>query len=486
MNIKKIIRKNGYLNISGREYMFLPIIAVLSFLIVGYAGIDKEAPVIITDEVVVEYGDDFLLEKLEITDNRDDRKDLLIEADTSELNIRKIGTYNVPITVHDNATNFAKKIISVKVVDTVSPYFTINDNVIVENNLLKINVNSDNNITNYVSAFDNADGDVTMYINTVKGIDTSVLGQQSAIISVSDASGNYNDLKLNFDISDVEKPVIDMNDRIVVDYGSNFELLQYANIYDNSTSIENLIIDHNAINTNEVGEQLMTLNVTDESGNTTSKEIVIEIKDVSAPVIMVASSTYDIDRGTSFDLKPLVTAIDLLDGDVTNSIEISGSVNTNVVGTYYLTISVTDAANNKAEKSIVVNVNEPYVAPVFSSTGGNGSITSIAYSKVGSPYVFGSTGPTAFDCSGFVQYTLGQAGISISRTSASQYYGGTKVTDIQPGDLLFFNTYSSLSHVGIYIGNNQMIHCGSEYTGVEVTNLGIAYWQSTYAGAVRY
>lgn len=83
---------------------------------------------------------------------------------------------------------------------------------------------------------------------------------------------------------------------------------------------------------------------------------------------------------------------------------------------------------------------------------------SAAQSKLGSPYVWGATGPDSFDCSGLTSWAYSQAGISIPRTSQEQASAGTVVSrsELQPGDLVFF--YDDLHHVGIYAGNGQIIH----------------------------
>ncbi|MFF4348053.1 NlpC/P60 family protein [Streptomyces sp. NPDC001530] len=104
-----------------------------------------------------------------------------------------------------------------------------------------------------------------------------------------------------------------------------------------------------------------------------------------------------------------------------------------------------------------------------------------AYEKLGSPYVWGATGPDAFDCSGLVQAAYRSAGISLPRTTYAQIDAGRRVSrsELLPGDLVFF--YSSISHVGIYVGNGQMIHAPNPTAPVRVAPID----EMPFAGATR-
>lgn len=116
----------------------------------------------------------------------------------------------------------------------------------------------------------------------------------------------------------------------------------------------------------------------------------------------------------------------------------------------------------------------------------NTAVDLIEYAKqfLGNPYVYGGTSLTkGTDCSGFTMRVFEHFGYSLSRTSREQAYNGTRVSlsEIQPGDLLFYKHGSTIGHVAIYIGNGQIIHASTEKTGIIIGN---AYY-TTPACATR-
>lgn len=85
-------------------------------------------------------------------------------------------------------------------------------------------------------------------------------------------------------------------------------------------------------------------------------------------------------------------------------------------------------------------------------------ILSLAANEAGDPYVWGGAGPSSFDCSGFTQYVFAQVGVSLPHSSSAQAGVATRVTDPQPGDLVFFGGSGGVYHVAIYAGDGQIWH----------------------------
>jgi len=116
-------------------------------------------------------------------------------------------------------------------------------------------------------------------------------------------------------------------------------------------------------------------------------------------------------------------------------------------------------------------VQTPQVALVSAASGKATSAMNKALSKLGAPYVWGATGPNAFDCSGLVSWSYKQIGVSLPRSSAAQSRVGTPVakSDLRPGDLVFF--YNPVSHVAIYIGNGKVVHASTSGQPVKISEL---------------
>ena len=126
--------------------------------------------------------------------------------------------------------------------------------------------------------------------------------------------------------------------------------------------------------------------------------------------------------------------------------------------------------------------------PSMASADSTNTLTSTARSYIGTPYAYGGTTSSGFDCSGYTQHVFKQSGVSIPRTTGQQMAIGTAVSksNLETGDIVFFNTSGKgVSHNGIYIGSGKFIHSSSSQ-GVMISSINDpAYWGSRYIGARR-
>lgn len=144
------------------------------------------------------------------------------------------------------------------------------------------------------------------------------------------------------------------------------------------------------------------------------------------------------------------------------------------------------------KKLLYILLSVSFLLPFFPAKGQASSVTGkelVAYASQfeNIPYKFGGTTIEGFDCSGFLLFVFNHFGLSLPRTSESQYAVGTAVTEaeLQPGDLVFFsNTYKEgISHSGIYVGDNKFISATSD--GVLTVSMDNSYWSKHYTGAKR-
>ncbi len=144
-----------------------------------------------------------------------------------------------------------------------------------------------------------------------------------------------------------------------------------------------------------------------------------------------------------------------------------------------------EAARNEAESGTTGKTEpaSPDEDDVSVPAGSSRGVRALAFarSQLGDPYRFGSAGPDSYDCSGLTSAAWKSVGVSLPRSSRSQFGAGRSVSrsELAPGDLVFF--YSPISHVALYAGNGQIIHAPRPGKGVQYTSLSSMPW----AGAKR-
>lgn len=290
------------------------------------------------------------------------------------------------------------------------------------------------------------------------------------LLSLSIYTICYREIYDSISISTVKIPI--------VEYGSaNYDIDKLIKNVDGTiVSVKQDIV------TDSVGVQELILVVS--KGNI-SKEIPvsIEVKDSIGPEIVIENDIIEIEQGTNYDILSNITNVyDNIDGDISyidsNSVSDDScnyytyysDFNYNVPGEYVVNINAVDKNLNSTSKSFKIVVNKRSVGE---------TVSSIAYSLVGSPYIMGANGPYGFDCSGFVQYVYSRLGIYISRSSSTQLYDGVAVSysDILPGDIINWGYSNGVStHSALYVGNGKMIHAANPSMGVIISDVG--YWLS--------
>ena len=144
---------------------------------------------------------------------------------------------------------------------------------------------------------------------------------------------------------------------------------------------------------------------------------------------------------------------------------------------------------NTVDMNFAINVGGSLQGNAQTNPQGESAVVDSARKYLGTPYVWGGTSPSGFDCSGFVQYVLAENGKSVPRTTQEQFAGGQAVdkSNLQAGDIGFYKWQggTDATHVGIYEGNGKMIHAPHSGDVVKEVDFN-SYGQNAYLGARRY
>ena len=228
------------------------------------------------------------------------------------------------------------------------------------------------------NAIDNYDGDITDKVITTQT-------ENSITYTATDSRGNSTTVTRTLECKDVVPPTITLNGDAHMDlaHGSTFKDPGATAIDDVDGDISDSIQVIGNIDTSVYGEQQITYEVTDSNGNVATLQRTIVIKELTPPEItLTGGSRIFIKLGESYS-EPGYSATDNADGDITAKVEVSGSVDTNKVGAYYIKYTSTDSSNNTTTKTRTIFV---YALQGSTNVEPNGRVVYLSFDDGPGPY----------------------------------------------------------------------------------------------------
>ncbi|MDD5699946.1 MAG: DUF5011 domain-containing protein [Candidatus Nanoarchaeia archaeon] len=294
-------------------------------------------------------------------------------AVTNSVNVNLLGVYSVTYSITDSDGNTVTATRTVRVVDTTAPVITINGASTVS--IVVGSTYTDAGAT----ATDNYD--VSVNVIATNNVNSNVIGTYTVTYAATDSSGNQATPVTRtvnvISAADTTAPVITINGANPVSV-----LIRTTYVDAGATAIDNVdgvvpvTANTSNVNINVIGTYTVIYTATDSSGNTATatRTVNVVITPIgNAPVIsLIGANPVTITKGGTYT-EFGATAADVEDGNLTASIIISGSVNTNAVGTYFITYSVTDSAGNAVSAVRTVKV--------VASSGGDSGAPSVIYSS---------------------------------------------------------------------------------------------------------
>ena len=317
--------------------------------------VDTTTPVITLigdSQVNVEVGSAYTDAGATATDNYDgDLSSQIVVVNNVDVNT--IGSYTVTYSVSDASNNAATIVTrTVNVVDLTAPTITI-----LGDNPATIEAGSSYADAG-ATATDNYNNDVTADITVTSTVDTNTIGSYTVTYTVSDTAGNQATAVRTVIVEDSTLPSITLigPNTVTVEAGSSYSDAGATATDSYDGDLTSSIATNNNVDSNTVGSYTVTYTVSDSSGNTATASRTVNVVDTTAPVITISGANpVDVDLGTTYN-DAGASATDVNDGDLTSSITVSSNVDTNTVGTYTVTYTVSDAAGNQATETRTVNV----------------------------------------------------------------------------------------------------------------------------------
>jgi len=351
-DIKKIKRRKLGRNITIILIFVLIIICLLQSMVLAIKG---------EPEITLTVGEDYL-EQGAISSFARTNLSELIRIDSSNIDTSKPGTYEVLYEVPIKYLGILTAKRKVIVIDTTPPELVLRGN-----DPLDV-FEGDTYLEPGAKAFDNADGDISGNIKISGNVDTSRIGTYTITYTITDSSGNICTITRTVNVVASENPIISLK-------GYSVEYLEAKTPYSEAGftaidkidgDISNKVVITGNVNVDALGSYNLTYTVTNSKGKSNEAIRTVVVRDTQKPDLLLnGDAVIRIYKNNEY-IEQGATAFDNYDGNLANKVKISGIVNTNVPGIYFITYEVSDSSLNKKQIQRKVIVEEK-----FDNTGGN-------------------------------------------------------------------------------------------------------------------
>ncbi|MFL8798640.1 MULTISPECIES: immunoglobulin-like domain-containing protein [unclassified Clostridioides] len=268
-----------------------------------------------------------------------------------EVNVNVIGQYTLKYSAPDKSGNVTTINRTITVVDTGAPIISGADDK-------TINLLEELDLRAGVTAMDDIDGDLTDSIVIDGTVDNAIPGENNIVYTVEDKSKNKSVVNRIITVVDNIAPILFGVEDCTVEYGSTFDSKAGVTANDNiDGDLTSKIVIEGVINTSILGEQILTYKVTDVANNEASAIRKVTVVDTIKPVFS-GIDDLTLNLNENFDALEGVTAVDEVDGDLTDLITVEGGdlVDTSVVKEYQVTYKVSDKSSNETIAVRLVSV----------------------------------------------------------------------------------------------------------------------------------